>query len=234
MDGTIVDTEPYWLAAEAALVTEFGGSWCHEQAVQLVGSGLADAARVFQEAGVRMGVREIIDHLTEGVMSRVAEEGPIFRPGALELLRSVRDAGIPTALVTMSMRTMAVGIVDLIDFDAFDLVLGGDDVPRPKPFPDPYLRAAELLNVDIAQCVAIEDSPNGMRSAVASGAATLGVSHMVSLEGTHAHAQWPALAGRTAADLSELLADFTAKRAETQTRASAAHPADDAKNDEQK
>lgn len=211
MDGTIVDTEPYWLAAEAALVTEFGGTWTHEQAMQLVGSGLADAARVFQAAGVSMGVQEIIDHLTNGVMTRVAQEGPIFRPGALELLREVRDAGIPTALVTMSMRTMALGIVELMGFDAFDLVLGGDDVARPKPFPDPYLRAAELLNVDITQCIAIEDSPNGMRSAVASGAAALGVSHMVSLEGSQAHALWPTLEGRTVADLTALLADFTAK-----------------------
>ena len=214
MDGTIVDTEPYWLAAEAALVVEFGGTWSHEQAMQLVGSGLEDAARVFQEHGVRMGIREIIDHLTDGVMRRVAAEGPIFRPGALPLLRSIRDAGVPTALVTMSMRSMADGIVDLIDFEAFDLVLGGDDVPRPKPFPDPYLRAAETLGVDIARCVVIEDSPTGMRSAIASGAATVGVSHMVSLEGTGAHVLWPSLAGRGIDDLSAVLADFTAKRAQ--------------------
>ena len=212
MDGTIVDTEPYWLAAEAALVVEFGGTWSTEQAMQLVGSGLEDAARVFQEHGVRLGIREIIDHLTDGVMRRVATEGPIFRPGALELLREVRDAGIPTALVTMSMRTMADGIAELIDFDAFDLVLGGDDVPRPKPFPDPYLRAAEMLGVDIARCVVIEDSPTGMRSAIASGAATVGVSHMVSLEGTGAHVLWPTLAGRSVDDLSAVLANFTAQR----------------------
>ncbi|MCB1297955.1 MAG: HAD family phosphatase [Microthrixaceae bacterium] len=214
MDGTIVDTEPYWLAAEAALVVEFGGTWSHEQAMQLVGSGLEDAARVFQEHGVRMGIREIIDHLTDGVMRRVAAEGPIFRPGALPLLRSIRDAGVPTALVTMSMRSMADGIVDLIDFEAFDLVLGGDDVPRPKPFPDPYLHAAQALGVDIARCVVIEDSPTGMRSAIASGAATVGVSHMVSLEGTGAHVLWPSLAGRGIDDLSAVLADFTAKRAQ--------------------
>ena len=197
MDGTIVDTEPYWLAAEAALVVDFGGTWSHEQAMQLVGSGLEDAARVFQEHGVRLGIREIIDRLTDGVMRRVAAEGPIFRPGAL---------------VTMSMRTMADGIAELIDFDAFDLVLGGDDVPRPKPFPDPYLRAAETLGVDIARCVVIEDSPTGMRSAIASGAATVGVSHMVSLEGTGAHALRPTLAGRGIHDLSAVLADFTSQR----------------------
>ena len=50
MDGTIVDTEPFWLAAEAALVVDFGGTWSHEQAMQLVGSGLEDAARVSRRA----------------------------------------------------------------------------------------------------------------------------------------------------------------------------------------
>lgn len=206
MDGTVVDTEPYWMAAEADLVKQFGGTWSHEQALQLVGSGLEGSARVFQEAGVRMGVHEIIDYLTTEVMHQLATSGPLFRPGALELLAELRAAGIPTALVTMSMRTMALAVVELIEFDAFDLVVGGDDVSRPKPFPDAYLQAAETLGVDIRRCVAIEDSPTGMRSAVASGATTVGVAHMVSLEGTGAHALWPTLAGRTVDDLSALLA----------------------------
>lgn len=205
MDGTIVDTEPYWMAAEADLVASYGGSWSHEQALQLVGSGLEDSARVFQGVGVRMGVREIIDYLTAEVMRQIALDGPPFRPGARELLAELRAAGIPTALVTMSMRTMAEAIVDLIDFEAFDLVVGGDEVPRPKPFPDPYLQAAEALGVDIRHCVAIEDSPTGVRSALASGATTLGVAHMVSLEGVGAHALWPTLAGRKVDDLSALL-----------------------------
>ena len=211
MDGTVVDTEPYWMAAEAELVKKFGGTWSHEQALQLVGSGLEDSARVFQDAGVRMGVHEIVDYLTAEVMRLLADEGPVFRPGALELLASLRAAGIPTALVTMSMRTMALAIVEMIDFKAFDLVVGGDDVSRPKPFPDAYLQAAETLGVDIRQCVAIEDSPTGTRSAVASGATTLGVAHMVSLEGTGAHALWPTLAGRTVEDISALVAAHAPK-----------------------
>lgn len=211
MDGTIVDTEPHWMAAEAALIAKFGGTWSHEQALQLVGSGLEDSARIFQNAGVRMGVQEIIDYLTAEVMRQIELDGPAFRPGSLEMLASLRAAGIPTALVTMSMRTMALAIVDLIDFEAFDLVVGGDDVGRPKPFPDAYLQAAEALGVDIRQCVVIEDSPTGTKAAVASGATTVGVAHMVSLEGTGAHALWSTLAGRTVDDLSTLLAAHAPK-----------------------
>jgi HAD superfamily hydrolase (TIGR01509 family) len=201
MDGTLVDTEPYWMAAETPLVESFGGTWSHEQALRLVGLGLEDSARIFQDAGVRMSVDGIIDHLTDDVMSRLALTGVPFRPGARELLASLREAGIKTGLVTMSMRRMATTVVDLIDFDAFDVIIAGDDATRPKPFPDPYLQACEALGVTPEQAVAIEDSPNGLRSAVASGASVIGVPLMVSIAGAGAHAVWPTLEGRTADDL---------------------------------
>ncbi|MFG6401329.1 HAD family hydrolase [Microbacterium sp. P04] len=204
MDGTLVDTEPYWMAAETPLVESFGGTWSHEQALGLVGLGLEDSARIFQNAGVRLAVHEIIDHLTDEVMRRLAETGVPFRPGARELLAELKAAGVPTALVTMSMRRMADHVVNLMDFDAFDLVVAGDDVERPKPFPDPYLQACAALGVDPLDTIAIEDSPNGLRSAVASGAVSLGVPLMLPLEGVGAHALWPTLEGRTLDDLIAL------------------------------
>jgi HAD superfamily hydrolase (TIGR01509 family) len=206
MDGTLVDTEPYWIAAEAPLVERFGGTWTHEQSLQLVGLGLDDAARVLQGAGVRMGVQEIVDLLTDAVLSQLRRDGVPFRPGARALLKSLREAGVPTALVTMSMRRMADEIVGLIDFPAFDLVIGGDDVARPKPFPDPYLQACEALGVDPREAVAIEDSPNGLRSALAAGVPSIGVPNVVSLVGVGAHALWATLDGRTAEDLADFLA----------------------------
>jgi HAD superfamily hydrolase (TIGR01509 family) len=203
MDGTLVDTEPYWMAAETPLVEEFGGTWSHEQALRLVGMGLEDSARILQDAGVRMGVADIIDRLTADVTATLAREGVPFRPGARELLRGLKNAGVKTALVTMSMRRMARTVLDLIDFEAFDVVIAGDDATRPKPFPDPYLQACAALGVEPADTVAIEDSPNGVRSAVASGAVVLGVPLMVSLAGTGCHGQWPSLADRTLDDLAD-------------------------------
>src|SRR5688500_15978930 len=167
MDGTLVDTEPYWMAAETPLIESFGGTWSHEQALSLVGLGLEDSARILQGTGVRMSVDGIIDHLTDEVMRQLATTGVPFRPGARELLASLRASGVKTGLVTMSMRRMATTVVDLIDFDAFDVIIAGDDATRPKPFPDPYLQACEALGVTPEQAVAIEDSPNGLRSAVA-------------------------------------------------------------------
>nr|WP_110589160.1 HAD family phosphatase [Microbacterium suaedae] len=204
MDGTLVDTEPYWIAVEGPLVESYGGTWTHEDALRLVGSDLEGSARILQAAGVEMGVTELVEHLTDRVLERVSTHGVPFRPGARELLRSLRAAGVKTAIVTMSRRRMAEQIAELIGFDAFDAILGGDDVARPKPYPDPYLEGARALGVDIRDCVAIEDSPTGLRAAVASGATALGVPHMVALDGLGARELWPTLDGRSAVDLAEL------------------------------
>jgi HAD superfamily hydrolase (TIGR01509 family) len=214
MDGTLVDTEPYWMAAERPLVESYGGTWTHEQALGLVGLALEDSARLLQEAGVRLATHEIIDTLTARVMAALAEQGIPFRPGARELLADLRAAGVKTALVTMSMRRMATTVTELIDFDAFDLIIAGDDAIRPKPFPDPYLQACAALGVSAADTVAIEDSPNGLRSAVAAGTVSLGVPHMVSLTGVGASALWPTLEGRVATDIAELHAAHAARMRE--------------------
>nr|WP_308162015.1 HAD family phosphatase [Microbacterium sp. ISL-59] len=204
MDGTLVDTEPYWMAAETALVESFGGSWSHEDALQLVGSGLLDSAVILQRAGVAMEAQAIVDHLTDAVQDSLRTSGVPFRPGARELLRDLRSAGIPTGLVTMSLRRMALSVVGLIDFEAFDLVVAGDDVDNPKPHPEPYLQAAALLDVDITNVIVIEDSPTGVRAGLASGALTLAVPHIVPLDHLGAHQLWPTLAGRSAGDLNDL------------------------------
>jgi HAD superfamily hydrolase (TIGR01509 family) len=192
------------MAAEKPLVESYGGTWSHEQALGLVGLGLEDAARILQEAGVRLSTEEIIDTLTASVMTALSEQGIPFRPGARELLADLRAAGVKTALVTMSLRRMALTVTELMDFDAFDLVVAGDDVVRPKPFPDPYLQACAALGVAPEDTVAIEDSPNGLRSAIAAGTTALGVPHMVSLTGIGASALWPSLDGRLAQDIAEL------------------------------
>jgi HAD superfamily hydrolase (TIGR01509 family) len=214
MDGTLVDTEPYWMDAETDLVESFGGTWTHEQALQLVGNGLIDSAIILQGAGVRMGAREIVDELTERVRVRLQQDGVPFRPGAKELLRALRAEGVPTALVTMSLRRMAEDIVSLIGFDAFDVIVGGDDVQRPKPFPDPYLQAAEALGVDIAHAVALEDSPTGLQAALSARAVTIGIPHIVDLDGLGADVLWDTLSGRGVDDLVTEFARVRSARAE--------------------
>ncbi|WP_448004655.1 HAD family hydrolase [Agromyces bauzanensis] len=205
MDGTLVDTERYWMAAEEELVESFGGRWTHEDALGLVGSGLWEAATVFQSAGVDLDADTIVARLTARVQEQLAEHGVPWRPGAHELLEALREASVPTALVTMSVRSMADDVVRAIPFHAFDVLVTGDAVQHAKPHPEPYLKAAAELGVDVRECVAIEDSPAGLTSAWASGAVTVGVPNILALEEAPAHVLWPTLVGRSVADLGALL-----------------------------
>ena len=205
MDGTLVDTERYWMAAEEELVEAFDGTWTHDDALALVGSGLWEAAAVFQAKGVELEADAIVARLTERVREQLTEHGVPWRPGARELLEALREASVPTALVTMSVRSMADDIIAAIPFAAFDVVVTGDAVEHAKPHPQPYLLAAEQLGVEIADCIAIEDSPAGLTSAHAAGAIAIGVPNILSLDDTPSSAIWPTLAGATVADLATLV-----------------------------
>ena len=207
MDGTLVDTEPYWISAETDLVESFGRTWTYEDAMQLVGAGLWDSAERLRSHGVEMTADGIVAHLTTTVMDRITAEGVPFRPGALELLTDLRAAGVPLALVTMSVRSMAEHVVERMEDDPFSVLVTGDEVERPKPHPDPYVRAAESLGVDVRRCVAIEDSRTGLASAVAAGTVAIAVPHAVSIPEADEHVVWPTLEGRTAADIGELFAE---------------------------
>ncbi|WP_430295191.1 HAD family hydrolase [Sinomonas sp. B1-1] len=209
MDGTLVDTEPYWITAEHELVERFGGKWSHEQAMRLVGQALPTSARLLQDGGVRMDVREIIDTLTERVVEQLGSAVP-WRPGARELLGGLREAGVACALVTMSEAPMAHRIVDHLPVGTFSAVVTGDLVANGKPHPEPYLRGIELLDAELggleaAECVAIEDSTPGATSATAADLATVVVPNALAVPVHLGVEHWETLAGRTPADLAMTL-----------------------------
>lgn len=181
MDGTLVDTEPCWLAAESRLAAEHGLTWTDEDSLAMIGLHLPRAAEVLQEHGVDLPADVIVDRLLDTVVEMV-EDHATWQPGALELLASLRAAGVRCALVTMSYRRFTETVVARAPEGSFDVVVTGDEVEQGKPHPEPFLRAAEALGVDIADCVAIEDSVPGVAAALASGARTLGVQHIVPVE----------------------------------------------------
>ncbi|KAB1660182.1 HAD family phosphatase [Pseudoclavibacter chungangensis] len=219
MDGTIVDTEPHWQAAQRALLIDHGiAPFDAEGEAALVGASLQTAARIFREAGVPLDEDAWIAHVTTDVLARVRAE-LTWRPGARELLVELRDAGVPSALVTNSFREMAEVVLAAIGVDWLDAVVTGDDVAEGKPDPGPYLRAAELLGVRPGDCIAIEDSVPGLASARRAGAVTLGVPHGMALDEGHADALATSL---TEIDLEGLRALYTRVRTErdavTETR----------------
>ncbi|MHB1172781.1 MAG: HAD family hydrolase [Lacisediminihabitans sp.] len=203
MDGTLVDTEPYWLSAEAELVHSFGGSWTRQDGLTLVGAGLWHSAGVLQGRGVQLSQDEIVQRLTDQVLDQIRITVP-WRPGAQELLAALKAEGIATGLVTMSVRRMAEYVVSAIPFDAFDVIVAGDDVTHSKPHPEAYLRGAELLGAAAKWCVAIEDSTAGLASAVAAGAASIGVPLHVPLQDGRGYTIWSTLEGKTVDDLGRV------------------------------
>lgn len=205
MDGTLVDTEPYWMSAERELVTSHGGRWSAEDGLTLVGSGLQHSASVLRGRGVDLDETRIIDWLTERVLDQARDTIP-WRPGARELLLALQEARIPMSLVTMSMRPLAEHIAHAFDTPVFDAIVTGGDVEHAKPHPQAYLRAAALLGVDARDSVAIEDSLPGLASATASGAVVIGVPAHVAIPPSASYTLWPTLAGRTTADLADLFA----------------------------
>lgn len=182
LDGTLIDSEHYWAISQNRLAKQYGATWTDEDERGVIGSSLYDSSELIrQKFGIQdRSVQEIIDHLTDEVIEQMRASLP-WRPGALELLLELKQAGIKTAMVTMSMRRMALAVADAIPFPAFDAVIAGDDVKFGKPHPEPYLTAAEQLGFHPSECIAFEDSITGLTSAVAAGTNAVGVTNMLKL-----------------------------------------------------
>ena len=204
MDGTLVDTEPYWIQVEQELVEAHGGVWTREHAMQLVGNDLLDSGRYIREhGGVDLPPEEIVEILLDGVVAQVEKSVP-WQPGAPELLAQLRAAGVPCALVTMSYERFVAPVLAALPKGSFDVVVTGDNVAHGKPHPEPYLHAARLLGVEPTACLAIEDSNTGARSAEAAGCLVLVVEHHVPVESSERRIFLPTLEGVGPADLAAL------------------------------
>jgi HAD superfamily hydrolase (TIGR01509 family) len=204
MDGTLIDSEPYWLASESAFAAAHDSSWGEDDGLGVIGMSLYESSKLLKErVGSSLEPQQIIDQITDGVLSQLEVSIP-WRPGARELLKLLRDNQIKTALVTGSMHRMAQKVVDQIGFDSFDVVVGGDDVVNGKPNPDSYLLAAKILGVDPTNCVAFEDSLTGITAAETAGTKAVGIPHIVEIPSAEGRILWPTLTGVTMEDLRGL------------------------------
>lgn len=186
MDGTLVDSEKLWTIAMDDYAAHRGGKLSTSTRESMVGSNMGRSMRILlEDLGLPAGPAEI-DQAGEWVAGRTAElfrQGLSWRPGAREALHTIRRSGTPTALVTSTIRPLTEIALDTLGRDSFDATVCGDEVDgRNKPDPEPYLRASALLGVEPAACVAIEDSPTGVLSAVAAGCTVLAIPCEVPLE----------------------------------------------------
>jgi HAD superfamily hydrolase (TIGR01509 family) len=175
MDGLLVDTEPLWFETETEVMARLGASWSVEDQERLLGGSMEHTVGYLLAKAKRPATpREVARWMMDGMLDRAAAGRVVVRPGARELLAEVAAAAIPHALVTSSEREFADAVIQGAGF-RFPVTVTADDAAATKPAPDPYLLAAKLLGASPEQCVAIEDSPNGVTSATAAGCRVIGV-----------------------------------------------------------
>jgi HAD superfamily hydrolase (TIGR01509 family) len=196
LDGTLVDTDPLHLAAIREVFAPFGVTVDHDTyATRIMGRANADIGADFLP-GESVATRAATLDRKEALF-RAALSGAEPRPGVRALLDWADRAGAPTAVVTNAPRANAEAILAAIGLTGrFGTLVIGDELPRAKPDPLPYLTAMERLGVGPADALAFEDSPSGLRAAAASGA------HVFALRGV--------LPDAALADADEIVDDFAA------------------------
>lgn len=203
MDGTLVNTEPYWARSQRNLLASQGIEWRSELDELFTGQSLETMAMLMQAEGLDMPAEEIISQTTSEVFDDLDNQIP-WRPGAREFLQSIREAGFKTAMVTMSWSQMANFVADHMGFDAFDTVVSGDLVANGKPHPEPYLLAAEQLESRPQNSIAFEDSPPGLKSAISANMHAVFVPCGLEIPSTPDFTRWETLTGRSVLDAVNL------------------------------
>jgi HAD superfamily hydrolase (TIGR01509 family) len=204
MDGTLVDSEKVWSVSLAETARRLGGELSAAARDAMIGSNMARTlVLMFDDLGLDPDPAR----MTEAGQWLTARTGELFaaglewRPGALDALRMVRAAGWSTALVTNTERALTEMALESIGREHFTVTVCGDEVPHGKPAPDPYLRAAELLDVAAEDCLAVEDSPTGATAAERAGAAVLVVPCEVPVPAGPRRVHRGSLVGLTAEDI---------------------------------
>ncbi|SEO66885.1 HAD family hydrolase [Actinacidiphila rubida] len=182
LDGTLVDTEGIWWAAESEVFAELGHVLDEAHRAVVVGGPMARSLGHLIEA---TGTTATLDELSPAVNLRfeklIARGAPLM-PGARRLLTELNAHGIPTALVSASHRRTIDAMLLSLGAEHFAFTVAGDEVPRTKPHPDPYLTAAARLGADPAACVVVEDTLTGVASAEAAGCRVVAVPSLVPIE----------------------------------------------------
>ncbi len=173
MDGTLFDSEGFWLRTWKMAEKEFGFTGSEAMFLHTSGSSQRTMPRAYVDFfhGDEELAQRVYEYRTN--LAKTLWTGPSGppKPGAGELLFALWEAGIPTALATSSPRQDAETLFRAADIPLrFQAVLSGDLGLKSKPAPDIFLAAGERLGLPITECAVVEDSQNGILAAVASGA----------------------------------------------------------------
>jgi len=174
MDGVLIDSEPAWEQARKSLFLENGLEYPPEITQTLMGMNSTEWSHYLRERGIPLPEEKIVEEVLGRVAASLKEDLHLM-PGAVEVVRTLAERW-PLAIGSSANREIITLVLDLAGIrDAFGVIVSSAEVPRGKPAPDTYLRAAELLGVPAERCAVIEDSANGIRAGHAAGARTIAI-----------------------------------------------------------
>ncbi|MFW0154753.1 HAD family hydrolase [Rothia sp. P6271] len=167
-DGTLVDTEPIWEQAKQAIAQEHHAFWTAQDTADCLGKSIDASLIRLQENGVPLELQEMKAELQKQAETILETHTISLIPGIPEVLQELRKANIPVGIVTNAITKVAEHTASLSP-ETFSVIIGDQQVTNPKPHPEPYLQAAKQLGVNPQRCVAVEDSPSGVQSALSAG-----------------------------------------------------------------
>jgi HAD superfamily hydrolase (TIGR01509 family) len=208
MDGLLVDSEPLWFEAESAVMARLGGAWSEADQQVLVGGSMSTTVTYLLSKATRQVERAVVARWLIDTMVELLSTRPLpVLPGAAELVGEVAAAQLPFALVTSSEPEVVDAVLSRLGV-AFPVIVCGADVSHAKPDPEGYLLAAAKLGVDPRQCIALEDSPNGVAAAEAAGYLTVAVPSVVPITERPGRVVLSSLAGVTLQGLNRIQSEF--------------------------
>jgi HAD superfamily hydrolase (TIGR01509 family) len=206
MDGLLVDTEPLWFETETEVMARLGAPWSTADQQSLLGGSMEKTVAYLLARATRpVPPAEVARWMMDGMLRRAAAGRVVVRPGARELLAEVAAAGVRYALVTSSEREFADAVLAGTGL-RFPVTVCAEDAPATKPAPDPYQQGAKLLGAAPENCVALEDSPNGVASATAAGCKVIAVPSLLPIPPAEGRLVVPSLSDVSLATISALAA----------------------------
>lgn len=169
MDGTLFDSEKIYQKAWLETVEYFEQDKGAELLAAVSGSSEANCRKVIKDFYPKVDVDKFFDHVIETAV-KVFENGVDMMPGVVEILKFFEENGVKMAVASSSSHEVINKNVERADIKKyFTAIISGDDVVNGKPAPDIFIKAAEEINIPVADCYVFEDSFNGIRGAYAAG-----------------------------------------------------------------
>ena len=209
MDGLLVDSEPEWLKSESEITAAYGYQWTSQDQVACLGGPLSRVGQYMHDKCNQAETPDFFTNKLVDVQSERMRSHTPFMPGAYELVQDLQRNGIKTGLVSASPRIIVDAVLDNVGAELFPFSISSDDVERTKPHPDAYLKAAQITNSAIGNCLVFEDSLTGVGAATSSGAWLVAVPHLVHVDESERVRVIKSLEQLNFSKIQELFKDFS-------------------------